>query len=263
MRSSRGVAMIVALIFTGMVGLLVLQIGLVARGQVSKSQLLMDRASALVAMHDCESETLFTLLTQSWVDMNFQGQVRACPGASARLQDVNGLVPLPQPGGRTDEFVALLGEVGVSSVAINGVRAQIERAVRTDDRLPLQSLMQLHALTKEDVDLLYPLTTVHPISGFNPLTASDAVLGAMHTGATREALLQARRRGELDRDFYLRVTQATVDDLFNFSVGPSVLIHLSANVGESRVAKSVTVTLQPRDKEPVFVLETRHSVQAR
>ena len=262
MRFSRGVAMIVALIFTGMIGLLVLQIGLFSRGHVSKTQLLMDRASALVAMHDCESETLFVLLTESWSDINFQGATRTCPGALARVQDINGLMPLPQPGSRTDEFVALLRGVGISESAVSGVTAQIERAVRTDDRLPLQSLMQLHALSNADIDLLHPLTTVHPISGFNPLTAPDAVLGAMHSGAIREALLQARRRGELDRDFYLRVTQATVDDLFSFSVGPSVLIQLSAQVGESQVAKIVSVTIQPRDGQPVLVLETRHSAPA-
>ena len=254
--------MIVALIFTGMIGLLVLQIGLVARSHVSKSQLLMDRASELIAMHDCESTTLFVLLTESWADQNFQRGARVCAAGSAHVQDVNGLLPLPQPGGRTDEFVALLRESGVSSGAISGVQAQIDRAVRTDDRLPLQSLMQLHSLSKPDVDRLYPLTTVHPISGFNPLTAPDLVLGAMHTGAIREALLQARRRGELDRDFYQRVTQATVDDLFSFSIGPSLLIHFSANVGESQVAKSMTVTLQPRDKRPLFLLETRNAVQA-
>ena len=64
MRRDQGIALIQVLLVTGIIALLMLQMGLTAREQVARAQALVDRAEVQLAAQSRESALLYTLLTE-------------------------------------------------------------------------------------------------------------------------------------------------------------------------------------------------------
>ena len=67
MRREQGIALIQVLLVTGIIALLMLQMGLTAREQVARAQALADRAEVQLAAQSRESALLYTLLTEQLV----------------------------------------------------------------------------------------------------------------------------------------------------------------------------------------------------
>ena len=140
MNRQRGVALVLVLMVTGILGLLMLQVGLTAREQVARAQRLSDRADAELLAQSREAAMAYSLLTQPWVEAressadsanayaaawNFHGEPFELDGITYRVQDVSGLLPIPLPQDSPRAFLALLRQLDVEPQRAERLVAQL------------------------------------------------------------------------------------------------------------------------------------------
>ena len=125
MRRERGIALIQVLLVTGIIALLMLQMGLTAREQVARAQALVDRAEVQLAAQSRESALLYTLLTEQLVRVpdsenpyvaawNFHGEPFTVDGITFSIQDESGRMRVPLLDSRG--FESMLHSLGVESL---------------------------------------------------------------------------------------------------------------------------------------------------
>ena len=224
----RGIALIQVLLITGIIGLLMLQMGLTAREQVARAQALADRAELHLAAQSRESALLYSLLTEPLaqdptsdnpyaVAWNFHGVPFVVDGITFTIQDESGRMRVPDQDGADFEQLLLGLEVAPDRarrltrelMELQGSRVQTRALGEADGSalpqegglFPLQDLGQLRLLPGMDSELfarLRPLLTLYPTPGFNPTTARRELLAARLTGSQARGLADARADGEVD-----------------------------------------------------------------
>jgi general secretion pathway protein K len=285
MMRQRGIALIQVLLITGIIGLLMLQMGLTAREQVARAQALADRAELQLAAQSRESALLYSLLTETLVRnpqsdnpyaaaWNFHGEPFTVDGITFSIQDESGQLRVPdhQPGGTFERLLQGLGvdpsrarqltqELMQLQGAERGMRALGEGAAAAlPGRYPLQDLGQLRLLPSMDSNLfqrLRPLLTLYPTPGFNPTTAPTAVLAAHMTRSQASGVAQSRAGGELDALSLWKLTGTQADELTVLAPGPGLTVRLEMSLRDARTTRVTTFVVRPYQAEPLAVWQ-RH-----
>lgn len=278
MTHQRGIALIQVLLVSGIIGLLMLQMGLTARQQVAHARALGDRAELQLAAQSREAALLFSMLTEPWVHKpdsanpfvatwNFRGEPFDADGATWRIQDESGRWPVPLYG--TQQFEAVLERLGVEPERARRLGRQLQQrqgsasaraaagaGARPADYFPLQSVAELATLPDMDAELfgrLRPLLTLYPTPGFNPLTAPDELLAAQLTGSRAAGVVEARQGDALDATTLWKLSGITADDSTVLAPGPGFTVQLDMSLRDSRVRRTTTFIVRPYQAEPVAV----------
>ena len=275
-KRSRGVALIMVLMITGVLGLLMLQIGLTAREHVARTQKLLDRAEASLQLQSRETAMLFTMLTQEWVEgrmekssvnsyaavWNFRGEPFDTDGARFRVQDIKGLFPMPQPGDSTrglDRFLVALGVPAdrAARVAEQFSLFEVSDRERQDSAtIPLQSFGELRGvvdLTSAELLTLESRATLFPNSEINPLTASAEFLITRFDASAVEMLTQGRSTSAIDAVDFSKIVGKGADDLTVFYPGPALRFDIDLGVRDVRFRRESTLVVRPYADEPVIL----------
>jgi len=283
MRREQGIALIQVLLVTGIIALLMLQMGLTAREQVARAQALADRAEVRLAAQSRESALLYTLLTEQLVRVpdsenpyvaawNFHGEPFTVDGITFRIQDESGRMQVPLLHSR--DFESMLHSLGVEPdrakllgrelMTLQGAvpvqRALGEEVAREGNvapgRYPLQDVGELRLLPSMDEELyrrLQPLLTLYPTPGFNPLTAPSALLDAQMTKSQVTGVVDARGKGALDAGTLWKLTGAQGDEETVLLPGPGLTVHLEMELRGRRAVRTTTVTVRPYTTDPLGV----------
>ena len=273
MNRERGAALILVLMVTGVLGLLILQLGLTARDQVERSQRLLDRARAELRWHTHEAELKFALLTQPWVTgssvataggistrWRFDNQIFEVGGDVIRLQDVSGLMALPQGGGSMDEFEALLVAVGVTPDRARNAAVALQTRLSAPGSLPIQSVLEFRylGLTDMEIEKVRAASTSYPSQSFNPSTAPKEVMIARYRSSSEQsALIALREQGKLDASGFAAALNTPVDDITSFFVGPVFRWQIFVTEGVGGVSRERTWVVRPYDSQPLQLWESR------
>jgi|OpeIllAssembly_1097287.scaffolds.fasta_scaffold00135_8 general secretion pathway protein K len=283
MRRERGIALIQVLLVTGIIALLMLQMGLTAREQVARAQALVDRAEVQLAAQSRESALLYTLLTEPRLRIpdsenpyvaawNFHGEPFTVDGITFSIQDESGRMRVPLLDSR--DFESMLHGMGVEPdrakilgrelLTLQGAvpiqRVLGEKAARQGSvapgRYPLQDLSELRLLPSMDEELyrrLRPLLTLYPTPGFNPLTARSVLLHARMTKSQVTGVVDARGKGALDAGTLWKLTGAQADEETVLLPGPGLTVHLEMELRGRRAVRTTTVSVRPYTSEPLGV----------
>lgn len=272
MRHERGAALILVLMVTGILGLLLLHIGLTSRAYVEEASLLQGRAEASLKLRSRESAMLFTLLTNPWLPdpqrratnpylerLNFRGDPFDVDGARFRIQDESGLIQMPQPGQKLDEFAQVLQEIGLSSGDVERAIAGIHDVLESDSgekstRTPLQSFGQLRGvagLSDAALARLEQVATLYPAQLFNPLTAPPEVLAVKYRGFSKDAVLDLRARGELSLKSLYDLTGRGVDEFTANYPGAALRLDIAVKVGSVALRRESRVIVEPYADQPL------------
>jgi general secretion pathway protein K len=283
MRAQRGIALIQVLLITGIIGLLMAQLGMTAKEQLARARLLEDRATLQLGALSRESALVYSLLTEPWravpdsanpyaATWNFIGEPFTVDGITFTIQDESGRWRVPLYGaGEFEDILAGLGvapgrarQLGVQLMALQGVSSGLrelgddapERASAAARGYPLQDLAELRLLPDMDEELyarLRPLLTLYPTPGFNPMTAAPELLQAQLTPSQLQGLIDARSAGPVDTLTFMKVTGLQTDERLNFSKGPALEIGIEFEKDGSRIQRDTTFIIRPYQSEPVAV----------
>jgi len=283
MRRDRGIALIQVLLVTGIIALLMLQMGLTAREQVARAQALVDHAEVQLAAQSRESALLYTLLTEQLARVrdsenpyvaawNFHGEPFMVDGITFRIQDENGRMRVPLLDSRG--FEALLHSLGVEPdraktlgrelMTLQGTvpahRVLGEEAAQEGSgaagKYPVQDVGEFRLLPSMDEELfrrLRPLLTLYPTPGFNPLTAPSAVLNSQMTSSQATGVADARQKNALDAATLWKLTGAQVDEETALLPGPGLTVRLEMELRGRRAVRTTTVSVRPYTSEPLGV----------
>jgi len=262
----RGVALVLVLAITGVLSLLILQIGLTARQQITQAQRLADRAEAELRLHSREAALLYSILTRqrnadgrdaagdnpyaaAW---NFRGEPFDVDGATIRLQDMSGLFPFPLPGSRAEVFAAPLAAIGIERTRAEQVGRRLAQALALPDGRALQSLEELSVLadlSATEIDQLENVVTLYPGSAVNPGTAPEPVLAVKYAGVALEGVITARREGVLDEGRLQSLTGDLLDDtMTTFLVGPGFRLDITVEYEGVRLRRQSIWTVRPANE---------------
>ena len=286
MKRQSGIALVLVLMVTGILALLMLQVGLSAREHVARAQLLSRHAEATLLAHSREAAMFYTLLTQPWVGAggrrpearnpyeaawNFRGESFSVDGVAFEIQDTSGLLLVPQPVDGARQFVALLGQLGVEPLRAERLGAQLMDAQRANPLdpvqvaspgrrgpavFPLQSVAQLRSLPDMDEALfgrLEPLLTLYPVPGFNPLTAPAEILATRLGASDLQGVLEAREQGALDASSLYALAGFQPDETTSLYPGPALRIAFRLQGADDSAWRETTAVLRPYGDEPLAI----------
>ena len=279
-KRQQGVALIMVLMITGILGLLMLQIGLTAREHVARAQKLLDRAEATLRLQSRESAMVYSLLTQEWISegaerakqnpyaaaWNFRGDPFEIDGARYRIQDVNGLFQMPQPGDTMQSFERLLEGLGIDKERAERVGQQLkafqeyDREVPESRRIPLQALGELRGvvdLSLQELVTLQSVATLYPSIQFNPSNAANAVLASRYKGTELDAVRLLRASGRLDAGSLGQVTEQGADEFTGFYPGPALRFDIRVEWGGIALRRESTWIVRPHEFEPILLWSRR------
>lgn len=280
----RGIALIQVLLVTGIIGLLMLQMGLSARDQVRRAEALAARAELALRAQSSESAIVFSMLTQPLIERpdsdnpyvaawNFVGIPFEVDGVEFSLQDESGKLPVPV----TDAtgFVALLVRLGVEPDRAGRLAMQLFRleglggpgsltSAPVPGRLhlpagttyPIQVLEELRSLPDMDAALfarLKPLLTLYPTPGLNLVTAPPEVLSGRVSGSELDGVLQARKARELNQLSFWKLTGQDADEMTTYYPGPAVSLTVQLEGSAGVVRRATTFIVRPYTSEPLAV----------
>lgn len=284
MRQQRGVAIVQVLLISFIISMLMVQVGLSARDNVSRAALLESRARSGLHLHSVESELAYSLLThplrrgpaaedpyaRNW---NFLGQPFEVGAAVIKIQDESGLARIPMFGARS--FERLLLDLAVSPEAARELSEELiryqyggnypklgddEGAMFAVPAYPLQSVTELRQL-KGMEDWLYrrlaPLVTTYPAPGFNPTTAPEVLLRPILAETQIQAVRQFRSSGELNRESFWKLTGLEKSERLIGTPGPGLRIEVSLASQDGEAASAIyTLSINPYLQEAVAVWES-------
>lgn len=274
-RQTRGAALILVLMVVGILGLLSLQMGLSAKEHVSRADRLQARTEALLRLQSSEAALVFSLLTEPWVTVdegasdnpyvagwNFRGEPFEVDGIRYAIQDVKGLLVVPQASDSTLAFERLLRYVGIESARVrrivDALKAEQDPGFRpsniSERPVPWQSLDELRGLgglTDEEFERLQPLLSLYPTAEFNPATAPAPVLATRYDESVVNTLTTLQSRNELDAGTFLRVTGLGDDEFTVFYPGPALRLSTERFDPEFRLRRESTLVLRPYENEPL------------
>jgi type II secretory pathway component PulK len=270
-RRQSGVAMVLVLALTIVLGMLVLQFSLTAKSQVEQSRVLIDRARAELQLHSLESALLFDLLTEPRVlssapddsSWNFAGVPFRRGEHLVRLQDTSGLFALPEPDAPTADFERLLETLGVDEDRARDAGRALYGAQRDPVSFPLQTFRELQTATGLDqsvIEQLEEIATFYPAVVFNPATAPEQVLAARYGSRVASTLVKRRAEGGFNEDDLQRITGREMDLLTSLLVGPGFRLDLSVQVGDVRLARRSVWTVYPSAEDNPLSLWSRQRV---
>ena len=283
----RGVALVQVLLITAILASFATHLALTSKEQVTRAQLLADRAEADLAAQSQEAALLYSLLTEPLVTRrraaaaapansaggqaenpyahawNFLGEPFAVGAAVLSIRDENGRMAVPlYASGAFERLLIVLGvdagrarRIGAALLERQGLVAA-ERLGSSAGAFPLQSLRELRELPEMD-DALYarlvPLLTLFPTSGFNPLTAPLPLLRARLTDMQLAGVLELRAAEALDAIQLWRSTGIEADDFTTLQPGPGLTLAIKTSVRTASAERSLTAVVQPYGAEPVTV----------
>jgi hypothetical protein len=273
MKRQRGVALILVLMVTGVLSLLMLQIGLTVAEQTSRAQRLIERAESDLRLASTNSALLFALLTHPWgpdssvisddpyaVNWNFRGKTFTVDGVEVSIQDLSGLNTLPQPGAGEGLLAQMLGAIGVPRDRAALAARQLAATQSPPELIPVQDFYELRlvaGLTVEETAALRRSATLFPTRAFNPATAPVDALAARFSGSAMQGLETLRERGALDDSAYSRLLDNGGDEFVNFYPGPGFVISTRVSSGVVTAAEELTLTIDPYATEPLVVWSRR------
>ncbi len=287
MRSERGIALIQVLLVTGLIALLMLQMGLTAREQIARAQAIADRAELQLAAQSRESALLYSLMTEPLVQVaesanpyaaawNFFGKPFTVDGITFSIQDESGRMRVPdQPGNNFERLLLSLDveptrarKLALELMALQGVTPMLrdvgaaseDRAAKAPGLYPLQDLGQLKLLPSMDADLyrrLLPLLTLYATPGFNPTTARPELLGATMTKSQVTGVSDARRSGSLETLTLWKLSGAEADEVTVLAPGPALTVHLEMALREARTNRTTTFIVRPYSSEALAVWQRK------
>lgn len=278
MHRQQGVALVQVLLVTTIIILLVAQLSLTAAEQVKRAQQLQDRSEAALYLHSREAALFYTLLTESLIpasgstnayaaNWNFHGEAFVVDGLEITLQDQSGLRRFPVLD--VLEFEQLLTALGHGPTLARDIARQLANWIgvrtpgggRPDDAMmrggsgdPVQYFGELRLLPGMDEQLyerLAELMTLYPTPGFNPLTAPEPLLRMWMPESTLQAVLEARRKGELDRDSLWRMARIGADEIVMLYTGPGVGIRIAGEYRGVALRRNLVVGVEPYLAEPL------------
>jgi type II secretory pathway component PulK len=283
MNRQAGIALIQVLLVAGIIGLLMLQMGLTAREQVSHAQALADRAELQLAAQSREAALLYSLLTEPMVHVeesknpyvaawNFRGQPFTVDDVTFSIQDESGKMRVPDL--ESSAFVRLLMVSGVEPtrarkldrelMAFQGVTPGLGTqgnpeggAARPVPGLfPLQAVSQLRLLPDMDPELyrrLRPLLTLYPTPGFNPTTAPSDLLSAQMTKSQVTGVEEARRSGPLGSLEFWKLTGEQANETTVLQPGPGLTVQLDMGLRGAHLTRTTTYSVRPYQNEALAV----------
>jgi hypothetical protein len=275
MKTQGGVALILVLMITGALGLLMLQIGLSAKQHAAQAQSLLDRSEADLALHSANSVVLFELVTQPWAERpnsvvntderigwNFSGEPFQLAGATVTIQDLSGLIPLPQPGQDVGAFYRILAAVGIDGSRAKSAVDGLSELQAAPEYVPLQHLSELRAiarLSESEIRSISQIATLFPVRVFNPSTAPVGALAARHSGSLRDGLIDLRSRGALGEQQYFGLVGDALDDSVIFYPGPGFTISTKIERGSTLAEEELTLAIDPYSSEPFSIWSRKRS----
>lgn len=242
MKRERGVALILVLMVTGVLGLLILQISLTAKEHTRRAQRLVDRVNADLGLRSADAALLFALATHEWGgsrehessdehvrNWRFDGTPFVVGGARIQIQDLSGLVPIPQPGTSVRGFERILQQVGMSSDRARAAVDQLESMQSPPDFIPLQDFHEfavIGGMAPGEIRRLEAASTLYPTRFFNPATAPTDALAARFSGSVLQGLLALREKDRLDPISFFSLTGEGGDDSISFYPVPALGLRL-------------------------------------
>jgi len=276
MNRQRGIALIQVLLIGGIIGLLMLQLGLTAREQLRRAQVLADRAEAQLRSSSLEAELLFRLLTGPQVEApggedplaaawNFRGRPFEWQGAEFRIQDQSGLYRVPLYG--VGDFVGLLAKLGVGAERARrlgqelvelqlGPGAIVAAPANGAEAFPVQTpedLLGLPSMDRALFERLRPLLTLYPTPGLNPLTSPAELLSLRFPPGQAAVLEELRATGRLDERAVYRLTGVEADESTVFAPGPAFSVETVLRHQGVEARREVTYVVRPYQDEAVGV----------
>lgn len=278
MRRQRGVALVQVLLVTTIIILLVMQLSLTAADQVKRAQQLQDRSEAALYLHSREVALIYTLLTEpllpssgsanpyasSW---NFHGEPFFVDGLQVTLQDQSGLMRFPFLGVAQFEDLLKVLKLGpalareLARQLANWIGVRMAGGGRPDDAMmrgesgdPVQYFGELWFLPGMDENLygqLAELMTLYPNPSFNPLTAPAALLRMRMSESTLQAVLEARRNGELDERRLWQLARIGADEVVLPFTGPGIGIRMSGEYRGVALRRDLIVGIEPYQAQPL------------
>ena len=278
MRRQRGVALVQVLLVTAIIILLVMQLSLTAAEQVRRAQALQDRSEAALYLHSREVALFYTLLTESLVpssgsanpyaaSWNFHGEPFVVDGLEITLQDQSGLMPFPVSG--VTDFEQLLTVLGLGPTRAREMAENLahwlgirllgggqpgDAMMRAGTGDPAQYFGELRLLAGMDEPLygqLAELMTLYPTPGFNPLTAPAALLRMRMPESTFMAVLDARRKGELDQNRLWQLARIGGDEVILPFTGPGIGVRLQGEYHGVALRRHLIVGVEPYAAQPL------------
>ena len=290
MSRQRGIALIQVLLITGIIGLLMLQMGLTAREQVARAQALADRAELHLAAQSRESALLYSLLTEPLaqdptsdnpyaVAWNVHGVPFVVDGITFTIQDESGRMRVPDQDGADFEQLLLGLEVAPDRarrltrelMELQGSQVQTRALGEADPAAaspggglyPLQDLSQLRLLPGMDPALfarLRPLLTLYPTPGFNPTTAPRELLAAQLTASQSRGLADARADRAVDALTLWKLTGSQADETTVLAPGPGLTVRLEMGLRQAHTTRTTTFMVRPYEAEAVAVWQRSRDV---
>jgi len=278
MRRQRGVALVQVLLVTAIIILLVMQLSLTAAEQVRRAQALQDRSEAALYLHSREVALFYTLLTESLLpspgsgnlyaaSWNFHGEPFVVDGLEITLQDQSGLMRFPVSG--VTDFEKLLTVLGLGptrarenaeglahwlGIRLAGGGRPGDAMMRGGRGDAMQYFGELRLLAGMDEPLygkLAELMTLYPTPGFNPLTAPAPLLRMRMPESTFGAVLDARRKGELDQNRLWQLARIGADESILPFTGPGIGIRIAGEYRGVALRRQLIVGVQPYRAQPL------------
>lgn len=278
MRRQQGVALVQVLLVTTIIILLVMQLSLTAADQVKRAQQLKDRSEAALYLHSRESALFYTLLTESLYSTsestnpyasswNFHGEAFVVDGLEITLQDQSGLMRFPVRS--VFDFERLLTTLGLGPTLARNLAQQLANWIgvssssgvrpvgammRGESGDPVQYFAELLLLPGMDEQLygkLAELMTLYPTPGFNPMTAPAPLLRMRMPESTLQAVLAARRKGELDQNRLWQLARISADEVVIVYSGPGIGIGIAGDYRGVALRRNLVVGIEPYKAEPL------------
>tara|TARA_R110002167_G_scaffold366448_1_gene597399 strand:- start:21881 stop:22777 length:897 start_codon:yes stop_codon:yes gene_type:complete len=297
MRFSNGIALIQVLLITAMLSIFALFLLSTAKNQVKMSQWSNDKAEALVALHNTESNLLFALLTTSKSPfeqsrVNQSSLLKSEPTIKAKwnffakpffiddtteisIQDQAGLIHAQFPN--TEHLRAFISAQGVGVHEANAVVDSLldwqdldtiprangyeKSGLTRNGTIPdIHDLFFIKSMTPELLSKLIKVSTIHRKGSFNPMNSPIELLAALTNERIAKQVIELREAGQLTKRSFTQLTGINEDDNTFFYPSNFLKITLISKIGESRVYKSITIQLLPyakNNQRPINVLSSR------
>lgn len=285
MSNQRGIALFQVLLLSTILTVVILSMNYQAREHVKLAHAAQHYAEATLVLQSAEAELLFTMLTNSWYELekndsiqgiNFYGKTFGFAGADINIQDTSGLLNLVSPDinlmsafTRTYANDPALGRSITAAIADWQDRDTVKKldgaeqadypegvTVRNGPIQYNEELRFIKGMTEELYQKLSPLVTLFP-RGVNLNQQPESVWRFYIEEPALSELIRLRDEHQLTAQNFERLSRVGVDELQRFSTGPGFRIRFTAFNSNVKLSKEMTVRLLPLRPEPIEFYEYR------
>lgn len=271
-QTQKGVALIQAIVLAAVLSIIALFLNSSAKNSVESAQLLSDRARAHIELYNAEAELTYDIMTHPLENGRYRNDktwyffgkpFSYKEGVDIAIQDEAGLVSLsPLASSLTERLIRRLGyEQDVARTTVDSIQDWQD----DDDDIrqfggesgdynfgprnrPLAELAEINwipqipkALRTELEDYL----SIFNSGYFNPVNAPEPVLEAYLQTDRLSSAVQNFRLGESSSDSFQDVANVEEEEGVYFYTSSLLRIKLQAEYGGARVARQVTVAVDP------------------